>query len=169
MPIKHTFTSKVVGDDNTVASAIPLTFDPVDVFGRLRVPVVVDINGYTFRSTIFKMCGECFVPLRQSHRDGAGAKIGQRVSVTLTEDDKPRTIAAPAVLKKALKAAGLEAGWKKLSFTHQREHVEAITQAKKPETRERRITKCLEMLNSKHEPRPSGSGPARRPSNTSKR
>ncbi|MGV3709760.1 MAG: YdeI/OmpD-associated family protein [Gemmatimonas sp.] len=33
-----------------------------------------------------------------------------------------------------------------LAFTHRKEHVEAIIQAKKPETRERRIDKMIDML-----------------------
>jgi uncharacterized protein YdeI (YjbR/CyaY-like superfamily) len=53
----------------------------------------------------------------------------------------------PADLAKALaKNAGAKARWEKLSYTHKREHVEAILQAKKPETRERRIAKAIEML-----------------------
>jgi uncharacterized protein YdeI (YjbR/CyaY-like superfamily) len=39
--------------------------------------------------------------------------------------------------------------WKALSFTHQREHVEAIEEAKKPETRVRRIEKAVAELNRK--------------------
>ena len=39
--------------------------------------------------------------------------------------------------------------WRALSSTHQREHVEAIEQAKKPETRTRRIERALEMVTTK--------------------
>ena len=52
----------------------------------------------------------------------------------------------PADLAKALKAAGVRASFDQLSFTHRKEHVRAVEEAKKPETRERRIAKCVDML-----------------------
>jgi hypothetical protein len=50
---------------------IPVTFDPRSVFGKLRVPVKVTVNGYTYRSTIAAMgdrrafrCGRAIVKPR---------------------------------------------------------------------------------------------------------
>ena len=53
---------------------IPVPFDPQAVFGKLRVPVKVTLNGHSYRSTIFKMDGLCFIPLRRSHREAPGSK-----------------------------------------------------------------------------------------------
>ncbi|HZD31763.1 MAG TPA: YdeI/OmpD-associated family protein, partial [Candidatus Angelobacter sp.] len=39
--------------------------------------------------------------------------------------------------------------WSKLSFTHQKEHIRAIEDAKREETREKRIAAMLEMLGRK--------------------
>jgi len=36
---------------------IPLTFDPKPVFGKVRAPVKVTLNGSTYRSTIAAMGG----------------------------------------------------------------------------------------------------------------
>ena len=47
---------------------IPLTFDPKAVFGKVRVPVKVTVNGHTYRSTIAAMGGPACVPLRKSNR-----------------------------------------------------------------------------------------------------
>jgi len=55
-------------------------------------------------------------------------------------------VAVPADFAKAIKKAGLTATWEKLSFTHRKEHVRAIEEAKRPETRTKRIEKALEML-----------------------
>lgn len=145
----RTFTTTIFQDDGTTMTGIKLPFDPKGVFGKVRVPVVVTVGKHQYRSTVFRMDGCDWVPLRKSHRDAAGVQAGQKVKVTLATDDAPRVVKAPADLVKALRTAGLAAAFKKMSFTHQREHVEAITGAKKPETRERRVAKCLEMVRAK--------------------
>ena len=125
---------------------IRLPFDPKKAFGKARAPVVVRIGDYSYRSTVMTMNGETFVPLRQSHRTAAGVVEGEPLTVTLTPDTEPRTIDAPDDLRAALEAAGAWDRWEKLSFTHQREHAEAIESAKKADTRARRIAKCVGMV-----------------------
>lgn len=128
-------------------SAIPVPFDPKEVFGKVRAPVKVTINGYTYRSTIAAMGGPPFVPLRKSHREAAGLGDASSVTVRLELDTEKREVTPPADLVKALKAAGgATERWRSLSYTHQREHVEAIEGAKKPETRARRIAAAVEMV-----------------------
>ena len=121
-------------------------FDPREVFGKARAPVRVAINGHEYRSTVATMNGRTFVPLRRGNRDAAGVRAGEPFEVTLTLDTAPRTVDAPADLRVALESAGALERWENLSFTHQREHVEAIEEARKPETRARRIAKCLEIV-----------------------
>lgn len=144
----RTYSTTILGDPSGHAdtTAIDIPFDPKAVFGAARVPVVVTLQGYSFRSTTFNMKGERFVPLRREHREATGVKAGDKVKVTLTLDEAPRVIDPPADLVKALKAAKALDAFKALSFTHQKEHVNAITDAKKPETRARRITKCVAMV-----------------------
>ena len=141
-----TFTAKIQPVGETSMTTIEVPFDPKPVFGKVRAPVVVKIGTHTFRSTIVAMGGGWWVPLRRSNREAAGVKAGQRVKVTMTLDEKPRTVETPKDLRAALKKAGLVEAWKSLSYTHQREHVEAIEGAKKAETRDRRIAKCVEMV-----------------------
>ena len=127
--------------------AIPVTFDPKAVFGKVRAPVRVTLNGYTFRSTIAAMGGPCFIPFRKSHREAAGLEGGETLTVTLELDTEKREVKPPADLVKALKASpGALERWRTLSYTHQREHIEAIEEAKKPETRARRIAAAVAML-----------------------
>lgn len=58
-----------------------------------------------------------------------------------------RTVALPADAKKAIRAyKGLETFFNDMSFTHKKEYVEAIVEAKKLETRQRRIDKMIEMV-----------------------
>jgi hypothetical protein len=128
-------------------SAIPVPFDPKAVFGKVRAPVKVTVNGYTYRSTIAAMGGPPFVPLRKSHREAACLDDASTVTVRLEFDTDKREVTPPADLVRALKAvAGATERWRALSYTHQREHVEAIEGAKKPETRERRIAAAVEMV-----------------------
>ena len=130
-----TFTCTLTGD----GFHIPIDFDQRAVFGKARPPLVVTINGYSYRSTVSIMGGETFVPLRRSNREAAGVDGGDTVEVTLTLDTAPRTVVPPTDLAAALDAAGARAAWDKLAFTHQREWVEAIEEAKRPETRAKRI------------------------------
>jgi hypothetical protein len=129
---------------------IPLTFDPKAVFGKMRAPVKVTVNGHTYRSTIAAMGGPACVPLRKSNREAAGLEGHETVSVELALDTEARAIKPPADFVKALRAT--PPAWtryQQLSFSHQREHVEAIVGAKKPETRARRITNAVRMIASR--------------------
>ena len=124
----------------------PVTFDPKPVFGKTRAPVKVTLNGYTYRSTISTIGGPPCIPLRKSNREAAGLEGGETITVRLELDTEKREVTPPADFVKALQAAGAYEGWRGLSFTHQREHVEAIVGAKKPETRARRIERAVKMV-----------------------
>ena len=64
-----------------------------------------------------------------------------------TSDTAPREVEVPKDLASALKKSkGAAAGWEKLSYTHRKEHVLAIEEAKKPQTRARRVANALKML-----------------------
>ncbi|MBK5296296.1 MAG: DUF1905 domain-containing protein [Vicinamibacteria bacterium] len=140
-----TFKTTILRDGSMCA--IPVTFDPKAVFGKVRAPVRVTLNGYTFRSTIAAMGGPHFIPFRKSHREAAGLEGGETLQVRVELDTEKREVKPPPDLVKALKA-GPPAWdrWRSLSYTHQREHVEAIEGAKKPETRVRRIAAAVGML-----------------------
>jgi len=129
------------------AGFIELPFDPKQVFGKVRAPVKVTLNGYTFRTTIAAMGGPPCIGIRTSYREAAGLEGGERVEVRVALDDEPRVVTPPADLVKALKATppGWDR-WRELSFTHQREHTEAVEGAKKPETRARRIANAVAMV-----------------------
>lgn len=141
------FTAELIKDDEVEGFGIQLPFDPKAVFGKVRVPVKVTVNGYTYPSTIFSMGGCYWIPVAKVVREGAGIGPGQKLEVEIAEDDAPRVVKAPADLAKLLKAdAKLKAAWEKLSFSHKKEHANALEEAKKPETRARRLEKCVEML-----------------------
>ena len=92
------------------------------------------------------MGGKFMLPLAKEHRDKAGVKAGDKVEVSLEPDAAPREVAVPKDLAAALKKAGALATFAKLAFTHRKEHVRAIEEAKAPETRARRIEKAVAMV-----------------------
>ena len=127
--------------------AIPVPFDPKAVFGKVRAPVKVTLNGHTFRSTIARRGGEDFIPLRKSHREAAAVEGGEEVDVRVEADTEARSVDAPADLAEALRAnPPAWQRWGELSFTCQREYVESIREARKPETRARRIGKAVSAI-----------------------
>jgi hypothetical protein len=114
-----------------------------------RPKVAVTLNGYTYRSTVAVMGGQFMLPLAKAHREAAGVKPGQKVEVALELDTAPREVEIPKDFAAALKKAGLRAAFDKLAFTHRKEHVRAIEEAKAAETRARRIDKALAMVAAK--------------------
>ena len=143
--MRKTFTTTIVRDGSMCF--IPVPFDPRPLFGRVRAPVKVSLNGYSYRSTIASMGEGPCLPLRRSHREAAGLQGTETLRVTLELDEEKREVEAPADLVKALKAAPpCWDRWRKLSYTHQREHVDAILEAKRPETRLRRIERAVKKI-----------------------
>lgn len=143
--IGKTFRTTIVR--NGSACFIPLDFDPKPVFGKVRAPVKVTLNGYTYRSTIAAMGGQICLPLRKSNREAAGLEGGETLDVTLELDTDERTIEIPPDLEKTLTAAGRK-NWDALSYSHKREYAEAVTGAKSEDTRARRIEQAAKRLNS---------------------
>ena len=143
--MKKTFRATIFRDGSTCF--IPVPFDPREAFGKVRAPVEVTLNGYTYRSTIASMGDGPCVPLRRSHREAAGLEGGETLAVTLALDTAKREVEPPPDLARALRAAPAAwERWRALSYSHQREHVEAVLEAKKPETRARRIEAAVRAL-----------------------
>jgi hypothetical protein len=128
---------------------VPVPFDPKSVFGKVRAPVRVSLNGYTYRSTIAAMGGTVCIPLRRSNREAAGLEGGETLEVEIALDTEKRVVTVPRDLVQALKARPPAwERWRELSFTHQREYAEAIREARKPETRARRIAEAVRKIGS---------------------
>ena len=126
---------------------VPVPFDPKDVFGKLRAPVRVTLNGYSYHSTIASMGGIVAIPLRRSNREAAGLDGSETLDVEIALDTEKRVITPPRDFASALKAAPPAwERWKELSFSHQREYVEAIQEARKPETRTKRIRDAVRLI-----------------------
>ena len=63
------------------------------------------------------------------------------------EDTEPREITVPHDMRKALKSdPQAEAFFKQLSYTHQKEYVRWIEEAKRDQTRQGRIGQAIKLL-----------------------
>jgi len=138
----------VIPTGKTTATVI-MTQDQVDAIrgepGMGRVMLRIKYAGETYRTSISRYRGQWMMVVNREMRDG-GLAPGAWYDVEITRDDEVRTVEVPDDLAQALAVAGLTEAFDALAFTHRKEHVRAIEEAKKEETRTRRIEKCLAML-----------------------
>ena len=127
------------------AASFTLPFDTRAVWGKARVPVKVTIKGYTWCSTVANRGGKQYLVVNAEARRAAGVKAGDTVTVTLEEDTEKRDVAVPAGLRREL-GPGLAGKLESLSFTHKKEFVRWYTDARKEETRARRVERMKAML-----------------------
>ncbi len=140
-PAGRTFTTTLVD------GGVEVPFDVEQVFGKKRMPIVVTVKGVKYRTTVAVYAGRYFFPMRREVREQAGVAVHGTVRVTVEPDLAPRVVEPPRDLMTAMrKRAPALATWKRFSYSHQKEMVDWITAAKRPETRERRIDKALAML-----------------------
>lgn len=62
------------------------------------------------------------------------------------KDEEERTVEVPSAFEELMKKEGVHSRFEKLSFTHQKEYCRWVTEAKKEETRQKRLAKAIEML-----------------------
>src|SRR5687767_10572529 len=137
----HRFETVLGAEDSGVFIEVPL--DVPAVFGRARAPVRGTINGHPFRGTVAVYGGRYYLPVNRTLREAAGVAAGA-VVVELEPDDQPRTVEPPEDLAAALAAdTEAKAAFDGLSFTHQREYAEWVAEAKRAETRRRRVEQAV--------------------------
>jgi len=115
---------------------------------RGRVAVEGKINGFGFRTSIFPSGkGGHFMLVNKAMQSGSKAGDGDKVAVTMRQDTHQRTVEVPADLSKALgRSKKAKAVFEGYSFSHKRELIGWIEDAKRPETRKKRIQKALRHL-----------------------
>ena len=151
--MKQTFSVRLVGRGPGGAwTHMPIPFSVEKTFGsKGRVPVRGAINGVAYRSSILpRGDGTHYMAVNQTLRAAAQAGVGDVVRVVMEHDTAKRTVAVPAYLIKALRAAAQYKTFAALPYSHQKELVDWIADAKKPETRARRIGKCVAMLKNRN-------------------
>lgn len=131
------------------AAAIVLTDQQVARIGRgaKTPPVRVTVNGHTFSGRIGRMGGESLLGFNRGVREAAGVEPGQELELEIALDDAPREVTPPAELAQALAGDRVaREAFDGLAYTHRKEFARWVEEAKRPETRERRVAETLRML-----------------------
>jgi hypothetical protein len=147
MSKKHTFTA-MIQNPGGGGAFVEVPFDVEREFGSKRPRVKALIEGVPYRGTLTRMGTDCHIlGIRKEIREQVGKTFGDEVTVTVEPDTEPRLIDVPVELKKAFKTdKDAKVLFEKLSYTHQKEYVNWINEAKREETRQNRIAKTIEML-----------------------
>ena len=147
MTKKQTFTA-TIQDAGGGGAYVEVPFDVEEAFGSKRPRVKALIEGIPYRTTLMRMGSEChMLGVLKDIREQIGKTFGDEVTVTLEPDVEPRVIEIPKDLMKELKKdKDTKTFFDKLSYTHQKEYVRWVEEAKKEETRQNRILKTIEML-----------------------
>jgi actin-like ATPase involved in cell morphogenesis len=144
-PRSATFETTVAARGNNTGIVVP--DEVIEQLGAgKRPPVVVDVNGYSYRSTVAVMGGQHMIGISAAVRKETGLTGGEPIRVTLTVADTPREVDVPEDLATALRAAEVTGFFEKLSNSLQRYHVDSINGAKTAETRQRRIEKAVALF-----------------------
>jgi hypothetical protein len=115
--------------------------------GKGRIPVQASFNGVWYRGSIVRMGGVTMLGVTKAVMAESGAGPGDVLDVEVENDEAPREVEVPPELTKALKRnRAARAVWNGLSFSHRREYVSSILEAKKEETRARRVEKTIQAL-----------------------
>jgi hypothetical protein len=115
--------------------------------GGGRIPVQASFNGVPYRGSIVRMGGVMMLGVTKAVMAEAGAGSGDVLDVVVENDEAPREVEVPPELTTALKRnRAARAVWDGLSFSHRREYVSYIVEAKKEETRARRVERTIQAL-----------------------
>ena len=145
-PASATFETTVAATGNNTGIVVPE--EVIEQLGAgKRPPLLVNLNGYEYRTTAGLMGGRHMVSVSAAVRKATGLQGGDPVQVTLTVADTPREVTVPDDLAAAL-AADEQAGafFAGLSNSLQRYHVDNITAAKNADTRQRRVEKAIALF-----------------------
>jgi antitoxin component of MazEF toxin-antitoxin module len=112
-----------------------------------RIPATATFNGIPYRGSIVRMGGGAVLGVQKAIMAEAGVSVGDSLTVVVRNDEAPRQVEVPEDLAEALaRNDAARAAFDGLSFSHRREYVEAIKEAKRPETRARRVERTIQAL-----------------------
>ena len=147
MPKKHTFKATII-DAGGGGAFVEVPFDVEEALGSKRPRVKAMIDGVPYRGLLTRMGGPNHILIvLKGIREQIGKTFGDEILVSVELDTEERVLEIPKDLLRELeKDKESRTFFDKLSYTHKREYVMWINEAKKEETRQRRIFKTMEML-----------------------
>jgi len=144
---KYNFRA-VIQDAGGGGAYVIVPFDVEKAFGKKRVKVKASIEGEPYRGTLVRMGGpDHLLLVLKEIREKIGKSFGDEVAIELEEDLVLRQVEVPEDLQKALtEDPAAQAIFNRLAYTHQREYVRWVLEAKREQTRQNRIDRTIEML-----------------------
>ncbi len=145
------FRTTIIGAGKN-AAGIQVPDAVVDGFAAgKRPPVVVTVNGYSYRITVAVMGGVYMVGISAEHRAASGISAGDEVDVDVELDTQPRLVTVPEDLATALDAdPDARRTWDAGAYSYRKEVVRSLEDAKTEETRVRRLAKAVTALHEGH-------------------
>lgn len=131
------------------AGALVLTDEQVASLGggAKTFPVVVTIGTSSIPLRVARMGGESLIGFSRAARAEAGVEIGDEVTADIAAETAPRTVEVPGDLAAALAAnPSVGAAFAALSYTHRKEYVRWVEEAKREQTRADRVARTVEMV-----------------------
>lgn len=132
------------------AAFVEFPFSTEELFnkkGQVKIKALFD-GKVEYRGSLAKIKSDCHIlGLTQEVRKQLGKTFGDHVSVSLTEDKEERVIeVADDIVSVFNESPEAKALFDKMSYTHKKEYIRWIEEAKKPETRENRKIKMIQMI-----------------------
>jgi hypothetical protein len=118
--------------------------------GLRQMRAVGTVNGVPYQSSTMPYGGRgLFLGVHKATREAAGVLPGELVDVVVSRDERPRVVEIPAELAAALAAdPAARAAFDRMSFTNRKEMAGSVAEAKRQETRERRLAAAMARLRS---------------------
>ena len=150
MSKKHTFTA-IIQNAGGGGAFVEVPFDVEATFGSKRPKVKALIEGVPYRGTLVRMGSENHILIiLKGIREQVGKTFGDEIKVSVEADVEERVATVPAELKRVFKSdKEAKSAFEKLSYSHQKEYVKWIEEAKKAETRARRVEQAIQLLKEK--------------------
>ena len=144
---KYKFKAKIAAGEGGGAYVL-FPYDTVKEFAtKGKVPVKATFDGAPVQGSLIKYAHPLHsLGILKAVREQIGKGPGDTIEVVVWRDDEVRTVEVPAEFEKLVKKEGLLPVFEKLSYTHRKEYCRWITEAKKQETRWKRLEKAIEML-----------------------
>lgn len=140
--------SAVIEDAGGGGAYVSIPFDVEEIFGNKRPKVKATIQGVPYRGTLVRMGGPYhLLPVLKEIREKIGKSFGDEIEIEVEEDTEPRQVEIPQDLKDALQDHPQAlAFFLRLSYTHQKEYVRWIEEARRVQTRQSRVAQTVEKL-----------------------
>jgi len=144
---KYKFKAKIEAADGGGAYVL-FPYDTGKEFGtKGKVPVKATFDGVPYTGSLIKYGHPLHsLGMPKAIREQIGKSPGDTLEVVVWKDEEVRTVEVPAQFENLMKKEGLLPDFQKLSYTHRKEYCRWITEAKKEETRLKRLEKAIEML-----------------------